>query len=434
MSERAFHLPGVAPRTHGERFGTLELEVPDLSPEEIRALLARLRSAAPGPPSEVSKRADALAVAAGRFLRAGDPLRRLAIEVLPATCGFSREMIVETLPLLLAPFTLQSITRAVSATPGEILSPLAIVSAGNLPGVALPKMALALAAGGACLVKTASGEPFLPVLFARAVAEEDPDLGARLAVVWWHGGEAAWEAELAAGVASLVAYGSDEATAALRRSAPEHFLSLGHRLSVAVVRLDPGAAIERLAAGVALDVALYDQLGCLSPQCVYGIGEDAARRTFGDALARSLEALAARLPRGHVPELSSVAIRRLRDEYEWRETGGLRARVLVAARGTDWTVIEDPEPRFRSTPLYRTVFLRPLGALADLPAALGEALRQVECVGIGPWPDAEAAGALAEWGIPRVAPIGRMQVPGLDWRQGGSDPMTGIVDEGEGTR
>ncbi len=434
MSERAFHLPGGAPRTHRELFGSLELEVPDLSPGEFRGLLARLRSAAPGSPAEVSKRAGVLAAAAGRLLTAGDPLRRLAMEVLPATSGFSREMIVEALPLLLAPFTLSSITRVVSAATGTILSPLAIISAGNLPGVALPKMALALAAGGTCLVKTASGEPFLPVLFARAVAEEDPDLGARLFVVWWQGGEAAWEGELATGVASLVAYGSDETMGALRQRAPERFLSLGHRLSVAVVRLDSGIAIERVAAAVALDIALYDQLGCLSPQCVYGIGEEAARRTFGDALARSLEALAARLPRGHVPESSSLAIRRLRDEYEWRETGSAPARVLTAARGTDWTVIEDPEVRFRSTPLYRTVFLRPLGALADLPSALGEALHRVECVGIGPWPDAEAAGALAEWGIPRVAPVGRMQVPGLDWRQGGSHPMTGIVENGEGTR
>src|SRR5204862_304125 len=83
---------------------------------------------------------------------------------------------------------------------------------------------------------------------------------------------------------------------------------------------------------------------------------------------------------------------RLRDEYEWREVGGEDVSLRA---GKEWTILEDPIPGFRPSPLHRTIFVRPLEAIAGLRAALGTWLPRVECVGMGPWPDAETARSLA---------------------------------------
>jgi hypothetical protein len=43
--------------------------------------------------------------------------------------------------------------------------------------------------------------------------------------------------------------------------------------------------------------------------------------------------------------------------------------------------------------------------------------------------DGELAGIACSLGIPRIVPIWTMQTPGLDWRQGGRDPLAGLLDE-----
>jgi hypothetical protein len=334
-------------------------------------------------------------------------------------------MVEETLPRIFAPLAEAAALRKGASATRSVVGVLGIVAAGNIPGIALLKTALALTAGATCVVKTATGEPLLTVLFAHALAEVDPSLASALAVSWWEGGSGSGEEALVRGVDSLVAYGSDPSIAALaaRRRGP--FVGFGHKLSVALVRLDRPNDVRSLAAAAAVDVALYDQLGCLSPQTLYVVGAEASRRReLVDRLAEALDEAEMRWPRGELREAEAIAVRRLRDEYEWRELGGADVSVRT---GAGWTIVEDQAPGFRPSPLHRTIFVRPLREIADLRLALGEWLPRVECVGMGPWPDPEADQALGALGIARVAALGRMQDPGLDWRQGGMDPMAGII-------
>ena len=425
------HGGGIA-REKEQAFGKVSLRVPELSPEEIRAELARLREGA-GNLAGVDKarRRWGVAAAARRFLDPADPLRCRAVDLLPGVTGFSPSMIQESLPRIFRVIEESALASVISAEDGAAVPLVVIVAAGNVPGVAIPKMALALAAGSACFVKSASGEPVLAPLFAQALCEALPELGGAVGVSWWPGGDRRREEEVARAAASLIAYGSDEAVAALRSLAPAAFVGYGHRLSVAVVRLDDPTRMTELAAAAALDVALYDQLGCLSPQAVYTLGGDSAtRNSFGDALARELEALSQQIPRGELPESAALAIRRLRDEVEWREIRGAAVRLRMSRAGALWTVIEDPEPVFRPSPLYRTIFVRPLERLSAFRTALEDVLPQLECVGVGPWPDAELDEMIRGCGIPHRAPLGRMQAPGLDWRQRGLSPLAGIVPSG----
>src|SRR5439155_16701913 len=166
--ERAFHLPQGAPeRIRSAGFGGCTLATTELSAVQMRALLARLRASAPR--STAAERAATLARAARRFLDADDPLRRRAADALSALTGFSRPMIEDALPRVFTPLADPGALARAAGTAHPVVRLLGIVGAGNVLGVPLFKTALALAAGAACMVKPATGEPLLSVLFAQAL-------------------------------------------------------------------------------------------------------------------------------------------------------------------------------------------------------------------------------------------------------------------------
>lgn len=420
---RTFHLSNVPRRVEQRCFGTGALEVAVLGPEE---LLATVDGLAP-PPGTVPSRAAAIARAARRFTDSADPLRKEAERELPAITGFSAQMIAETLPLVFAPIGESVLTTAVANPGGAWARRVAIVAAGNVLGVAIAKTALALVAGVACFVKTGSGEPLLSALFARALDEESAALGAAHAVAWWPGGSVALERVLAGAVDAMIAYGSDASVAALGVLGAPHFVGHGHRLSAAVVRLGAGGSTSDLAARAARDVALYDQQGCLSPQTIFTLSGDVAADEFATALAAALADLAERLPRGRVDQGTHVAIRRLRDECEWRAIRGERVDVLADPEGTAWTVIRDATLGWRANPLHRSVIVHALDESAALTAALVPVASRLESIGVAPWPDREITEIVASLRVPRITALGTMQSPGLDWRQGGLDPLAGLA-------
>jgi Acyl-CoA reductase (LuxC) len=245
--------------------------------------------------------------------------------------------------------------------------------------------------------------------------------------LWWEGGSNPCEAEFLRGVDSLVAYGSDDAIESLAARGPRRFVGHRHKLSIALVRLDRVEDLAEIADAAAVDVTLYDQLGCLSPQSIFTVaGTSERRRDLVEELSRALSEAERRWPPGFLPEGQALAIRRLRDEYEWR---GIRGEAVSVRGGGDvesWTIIDDPASGFQPSPLHRTIFVRHLDSLAALPFALGAWLPRTESAGMAPWPDAESRRVASALGIPRLAPLGAMQSPDLAWRQGGWEPMAGI--------
>src|SRR5262249_45116964 len=154
------------------------------------------------------ERAARVATAARRFLDPEDRWRRRALEALPGLTGFSPRMIEEALPRIFRPLADAGALQNAATAAEPVVGVLGIIAAGNIPGIALLKTALALTAGTACVVKTAAGEPLLTVLFADALAAVDPSLASALAVSWWEGGSGSGEEALVRGVESLIAYGS----------------------------------------------------------------------------------------------------------------------------------------------------------------------------------------------------------------------------------
>jgi hypothetical protein len=288
---------------------------------------------------------------------------------------------------------------------------LAILAA-SLPGLAVQPLLPALLARRPMLLKSASAEPLFAPAFLAALVRREPRLANAVAAATWPGGEAALEEPVLAGVERAIAYGGQEMLDDLgqRLTAPEKLIAFGPKVSLAVVAA--AADLRGAAEGLARDVALFDQRGCLSVVAVYTDGDPQA---LAGGLARELAELGERWPPGPRDRFLSAAVQHLRLDAEMR---GLWHSELPLREGT---VIVEPKPALKASPGLRTVLVHPLTDLARLPGILaswqgklqGAALAGEEAWALEP--------ALARLGISRFTPPGELQLPDASWRNGGVD-------------
>ncbi len=262
-------------------------------------------------------------------------------------------------------------------------------------------LALPLLAGCAVHAKPASSDTVTPALFAESIRLADAGVAAALAVD--ADDRVLDEAD------ALVVYGGDQTVAKLReRAGGRLFIGYGHKLSVAAV--GPAVDLDAAAASLAVDVCLWDGRGCLSPAFVFADGVERAER-LTEKLSRKLEATQTTLPRGELSSGEEIALR------ERRGREALLGRVCRMSKDTtDWGVFlgGDPAPgTLRNVPVVAVDGVRDLGercaALAPHLSSLGEA----GWAGVDLAPIAEAGGGS------RVCPLGRMQLPPIDWPHDG---------------
>jgi len=453
----AFHLPGLShvpttTRAFGKGEGAFELRVPRLTPallrEQVRALgEARERALANRPVAEIVEVIDRVAA---RLLDAADPLRVTAERALPAITHYSPEMIGRVLDRMAADWRADRLRALLFAELGDAgvldgwvpaehgrgrvtaFGPrlAAHVFSGNVPGVAVTSLVRALLVKSAALGKTAAGEPLLPALFARGIAEEDAEIGACLAVTYWAGGDQELERAALEHADAVIVYGGRGAVDAIRAQTPPaaRFLAYGPRLSFGVVgrsRLAAGAA-EKVVRAAALDASTFDQQGCVSPHVFYvEAGGEVSPRQWAALLAREMEAVERELPRGALSPGEASAIRQLRGEAEFAAGVELHA----SEKGTAWTVVHDPDPAFEASCLNRVVRVKPVASLAEVPALVagyGEVLQTVGIAADGA-EAAELAAELGRLGASRIAPIGEMAWPPPWWHHDGMPPLRALL-------
>ena len=228
----------------------------------------------------------------------------------------------------------------------------------------------------------------------------------------------------------VVASGSDTSLAAIRQRTRGTFIGYGHKISFSLATKERLADAETVAQQAAYDVALYDQQGCLSPQLVYvEEGGAVTPKKFAALLATGLTHWQTELPRGPAPPEVSTAIRKVRDEAEWRAFAGKDIVLHASPHGTDWTVIYDADPTFVQSPLYRTIRVKPLRNIEQLRDIIDSWRPYLEAVGVAAGPErmATLADILGALGVSRVCPIGTMQRPPLSWRHGGCSRIEDLV-------
>ncbi|HVT18725.1 MAG TPA: acyl-CoA reductase [Thermoanaerobaculia bacterium] len=407
------------------------------TPEGLERLVAALRQAGPGLRA-IPRRAllSAWGTTVEAFLDPASPERRALEPALARLCRLSPAGLAAGLAAVLGgvrrrPAAAQ-LARADSLRagqgpggasgqtgqgPGASGSPDLVVAvlASNLPALAVQPLLPALALRRPVLLKSPSAEPLFAPAFVAALICREPRLAGAVAALTWPGGDQRLERPVLAAAGTVLAYGEEAALADLGRRAPGRVVGYGPKTSVGVVGADAGEA----AAGLARDVALFDQRGCLSIAAIYTDGDalELARR-----LEEALAGLARRWPPGPLDPTVAAAVQQLRLEAALR---GLAMSELPVAEGT---VIVEPEPAFRPSPGLRTVRVHPLAGLDGLPALLapwGGRLQGAALAGEDAW---RLESSLLELGISRCARPGELQSPDASWHNGGVDPLLALAE------
>lgn len=320
-------------------------------------------------------------LAGARLADANDNLGREARARLPSATGLSPasvsyalEHCLETSPGLAA---LEQLCLAAPEAPRAH-----VVLSANVFTAPLRAIALALASSERVFVRPSRREPVMAELLREAsrgqfeiVSALDPAPGDH---VW--------------------AYAADESLAAIAASLPTGVVYHAHGFGYGAALLDSAACQDGEAARrLALDTALFDQRGCLSPRfaVVHAPLDDTL--AFARSLAAALDDWQTLLPRGDLEHTELEAMVR------FRETMTYASECCLGSDAGNVAVLRDPE-QFPLPPVGRNLLLL---STSDWRAPLVANAAQLTQLGI--------AGSFAPLpGHVRTAPLGHMQRPPFD--------------------
>lgn len=451
----AWWLPGFVPTEETAWWTHPDCETavraPCLTPSDVRRIVARLQANRRAYLCRltVDEIAHRVGAAVNRWLDPFSPYLHTACGLIPMVTGYDEAAVRKGLAGFLSGFRTENLRRLLRdelgdpelldgfrprlAAPGRsrATGPGLVVHsfAGNVPGLPAQSLVAATLVKASSLGKLAADEPIFAPLFLRSLADVDPRLADCLAVTYWPGddiGRAGTAAAAAFAEADVVvAYGSDEAIEDVRSCIEPHrqrLLAYGHRLSFGVLARERLSvdALNDIAERAAYDVVRFDQQGCLSPHLFYverGGAFDAAG--FAAALATALDRWAGVVPRGRLTSSEQARIAEVRRAHEFRAATGGSA--VFGGATDDWCVLLDTDPAFAASCLNRTVWVKPIDDLQELPQLLAPVRGYLQTAGLAASPDriVELAELLADAGLDRVTPLGQMGDPPLTWHHDG---------------
>ncbi len=378
---------------------------------------------------------DALERTAARFLDRDSPVRKASVTAISAETGFSVPVIELAVDRTFSELTGECARRLLIKelggedaaddpalpSPGRTL----VIAAGSIFQPMISSVTHALLVKSAVTVKCSAHESRLMPIFVRILTEINPDIGAAVDVLPARIGKEAIDFHSDA----VIAYGSDESLAAIRSRLPAgaRWIGHGHKVSVAalgreVIESDP--ALTAAARALAEDIALYDQTGCLSPQCVY---VETSGRRVAKQLAQELETAARRLPPGRLSNARAAAVQSVRNEFEFRSCMDDRESCFFGEQFA-YTIVTDSDPQFRPSPLYRTILVKQIPDLADLPDHLRPISGHLQGVAVAPLNRIDPMeNRLREMGASYFCEPGRLQRPPLHWPNGGIPCLRGLL-------
>jgi len=381
------------------------------------------------------------------WLQADSPFRLYALEEGPAKTGFTQRTIANGLDSFFKQLTAENLEAFVKQELGNLnrldnfhegsfaRGPqlLMHIGAGSIPNPVLFDMSLGLLARSAQFVKCASGQSFIPRLFAHSIYEADAKLGACIEIAEWKGGTDILDSAAFAEADCVSVTGSDETLAAVRSKLPSktRFLGYGTRVSFGFITREALARdAKALAKLAAHDVAAWDQQGCLSPHVIYvESGGKAAPELFAQRLSEELDALEEHQPRARLTTTEAAAISTRRSFYEVRAAHSPETQMWASSNSTAWTVIFENEPRFQMSCLNRFVYVKPVADLSHALQAAEMVRDKVSTVGLASIASQanDLALRLAHWGVTRICSLGEMQHPPLTWRHDGRSPLADLI-------
>lgn len=400
----------------------------------LRTTLAKLEAERPRLCAmPVARRIASLASAASALRDPERQLGRTLRTELERTSGLSSEGVAWALDTTLATITESALAATVEAAEraggGARVLPrglAAVVLSANVGTAPLTALTLPLLFGNPTLAKASSRDEVAASALFAALYSVDAELADALAVVSFPGGARELEDAMLARADAMVVYGGDATLDALRARtrAGSSFVAHGHGLGVAYVASEVLADPSRRAAAVralALDVAAYDQRGCLSPHLVAVQGDDDAVRSFARALAEEgLPRIERSMPRGKLPAEAAAP------QLAWRGVAVARGELF---EGSAHAVSLELDGPMRPSPGYRNLQVVKLRDEAELLTGLGSFGVHLKQLGVA-GDDATLAriGALLlPPSAPRIVRLGSMQTPEFGGIWDGELSFTGLV-------
>lgn len=445
-------LPGLELEVHERAFGPghVPLRIPTLTPRTVREILVALKGSraeflAGRPVADILTAIDA---AARRLTEPGEELYDELVSTLPDLTGYSKRMIEIGLERMGAGWTADALRGALDGEFGSLdvlddfrprkprgfqrafgAALTVHIFSGNIPGVSVTSLIRGLCVKSAGFGKTAAGEPYFAVCFARALAAEAPEIASCLAVSYWPGGSEDLEAVAFSEAGAVIAYGGDEAVSQVGCRVPPgvRFIGYPNRVGAALVGNSALSRVDAplLARNAALDVVMFDQQGCVSPHTIYvQRGGEIEPLEFANELAAALHDLSAEIPRGTLAPGESSLIHQLRVQAEMRG-----ATVLASERGTEWTVIVEDRVELEPSPLNRVIQVRPVDDLSEAVSALGQVGSRMQTVAIAAEPREvrSLAARLGAIGATRLVRVGEAAWPAPHWHHDGRFQFMDLV-------
>ena len=295
----------------------------------------------------------------------------------------------------------------------EAWAPLGLlvhVAPSNAPTAAPLSVIEGLLSGNANFLKT-SGDGAFPQLFLEGLGACDPTGAVASRVVAARIPSRRKDLlEKAFGAAdAIAAWGGEEAMREIRKLAPPsaRVVEWGHKISFAYLA---GGEFEKTAVleAAAREICAFEQQACSSPQVIYlETNSWPEVESFAARFAPILDRVSRGVPRQPPSPAESAEIT-LVTELARQEASFGRARVVEGA-DKSWRILADARPGLAASPLYRTVWVKPLPR-REIVATLRPMRAYLQTAGLACRLDdaAELSGLLLQAGAVRVRRVGDM--------------------------
>jgi hypothetical protein len=181
---------------------------------------------------------------------------------------------------------------------------------------------------------------------------------------------------------------------------------------------------------LAEEASVYDQQSCLSPQVVFvEAGGVVDPQAFAQLLAAEMERYHLKRPRAAVSDEEAMAIRAVRDRYEFQSLSDANIQLYTSISDTAWTVIFHNEPGFDGSPLNRTVHVYACDSLEHSISYIEPYKEFLQSCGVAVTPGrlfalAEQLGAA---GVTRICAIGDMNRAKPGWHHDGRFNLLDLI-------
>lgn len=296
----------------------------------------------------------------------------------------------------------------------EAWAPLGLlvhVAPSNAPTAAPLSVIEGLLSGNVNFLKTSGSESAFPQLFLHGLCACDPTcaLARRVVAARIPSRRKDLLEKIFAAADGIAAWGGEEAMREIRKLAPSsaRVVEWGHKISFAYLAAGSFQDVETLERA-ARECCAFEQQACSSPQVLYlETGDWSELERFAERFAPVLERVSRATPRLTRSAAESAEIT-LTVELARQEASFGRAKV-VEGPDRGWRLLLDARPALAASPLFRTIWLKPLPREA-IVATLRPMRAYLQTAGLacGLADAAELSGLLLKAGAVRVRRVGDM--------------------------